>query len=158
MWKLSQKLSLTSSSELCQFSRRSLFSIHPSVLCFQIASTVVNFCSSTNQPSSRNILVGAVSRARGVCFRTDGSPNDFHPPQPSSHREPESSIAKETSVSQLLVMISLPAVSQSELPPATSKEVDNCRSGKRFSSVSVTLLRVPATSFSWDAIDAERMS
>jgi hypothetical protein len=90
-----------------------------------------------------------------VCFKTDGRPNDFHPPQPSSHREPESSIAKETSVSQLLAIISLPAVTQNELSPATSTEVDNCSSGIRFSSVSVTLLRVPATSLSWDAVDAK---
>ena len=81
-----------------------------------------------------------------MCFRTAGRPNDFHPPHPSSHREPESSIAKGTSVSQLLTMTSLPAVTQSELSPATSTEVDSCRSDIRFSSVSLMLLKVPATS------------
>jgi len=50
-------------------------------------------------------------------------------------------------------MTSLPAVAQNELSPATSTEVDNCRSGMRFPSVSVTLLRVPATSFNCDAVD-----
>ena len=88
-----------------------------------------------------------------MCFKTGERPNDFHPPQPSPHREPESSIAKETSVSQLLVMISLPAVAQSELSPATSTEVDSCRSAARFSSVSAMVLRVPAISFSCDAVD-----
>jgi len=148
MWRLSQQALLTSSSEPCQFPARSLFSIHPSVLCFQTASTVVNFCSSTNQASNRNVLVGVISRARCVCFRTADRPNDFHPPQPSSHREPESSIAKETSVSQLLTIISLPAVTQSELSPATSTEVDNCKSDARFPPLSVMLFKFPAISFS----------
>ena len=88
-----------------------------------------------------------------MCFKMDGRPNDFHPPQPSSHREPESSISKGVSVSQLLAMISLPAVTQSELSPATSTEVESCRSGMRFLSVSVMLLRAPVTSFSCDAVD-----
>lgn len=88
-----------------------------------------------------------------MCFRTGGKPNDFHPPQPSSHKEPESSIAKVMSVSQLLAIISLPTVAQSEMSPAMSRETDNWRSGKRFSSVSEMLFRVPAISLSCDAVD-----
>jgi hypothetical protein len=151
----SQQSSLTSSSEPCQLAARSLFSTHPSTLCFQTASTVANFFSSTTQASSRNILVGVISRARCVCFRTGGKPNDFHPPQPSSHKEAESSIAKGMSVSQLLAIISLPTVAQSELSPAMSSETDSWRSGERFSSVNEILLRVPATSLSCDAINVK---
>lgn len=155
MRMLWQQSSLTSSSDPCQFTVRSLSPIQPSTLCFQTASTVINFCSSTNQASSRNILVGVASRARCVCFRTGDTPKDFHPPQPSSHKEPESSIAKAVSVSQLLTMISLPTLAQSELSPAISKETDSWRSGIRVSSVSTMLLRVPAISLSCDAINTK---
>lgn len=156
--KFPQQPILTSSSEPRQFPARSLFPIHPSALCFQTASTVVNLWSSTNQPSSRNIFAGAISRARGVCFRTGGRPNDLHPPQPSSHKELESSIAKVISVSQLLAIISLPKVTQSELSPATSRETDSWRRGRRFSSVGAMLLRASAISLSCDAVDTKLMS
>ena len=154
----SQQPSPTSSSEPFQLPAISLFPIHPSALCFQTASTAVSFWPSTNQARSLNIFEGETSRARWVCFRTGGRPNDFHPPQPSSHKEPESSIAKFISVSQLLAMISFPTVAQRELSPAKSRETDSWRSGKRFSSIGATPLRVSATSLSCDAIVTERVS
>lgn len=152
--KVLQQPLLTSSSEPCQFSARSFFPIHTSTLCFQTASTVINFRSSTNQARSRKIFVGEISRARWVCLSTGGKPIDFHPPQPRSHREPESSIANVMSVSQLLTMISLPTVDQSELSLATRRETDSWRRGKRFSSVGTMSLRVSAIPLSCDAVDA----